>query len=726
MEDPAPKRRRTSPRNSVPVPSDEAPTTQQPNQTTPEDTPAPESSGDTSTKRPSYASPTKASLQRHNPEVLQRRESLSLALRSQSESHDNNPLRSPARRPGIAKSPERPNPRPLPPPAPEDDEVILNPFRGRGLHRSPVPGVLPKVIVPEPDLPPTPEHPDLVVSTPPSGIHNTPSKRPRRSKALAETLRSSSPTKRAPVMSAKTAQLLVPGKPSEKLAPIPTTTEIPAEAQEPTTAELRGLQPPDPDADKKRLRDSLLAEIAELERDLAVASKENERLRQAYVSKLKPSAPPNAIEILDLLRRRALPPKEQKDPDPSIAATSWLSSALHPIAFLPFSKPPSTGDDLPSLFSTVDDEKAEKPPISHHPLPMSADEALPYLQVFTPLTFTSAIFPLPPTESEPEPSLVSSAAAAAAAAAADQQPLLQRHYITATTPSKSFTARLELTVNTSNIFSITDLSVPLIHPPTAAAELAPLIERIIEQSKKGTSSSAMHNNVSVLCWAMGEWVRVAKERARVWCVLETELNAGKEAVRNMVEGWRERSRMRQKRRTRMGVGKGSKKRKAPRRDRDRERDGGDGGGRKRDEEGGSDENEQQEEEMEEEEEEEELDGKKVPEQELVPYMSRTSMDFDIPLLLGSGGGPGGAGDPGSAEKSSLRVQWKIEFDWTGEARSDIRVFVALPGKWHKCDERGQLAKIPALFDDLVQGGEEPLSAVRTVAALLAGEPQPQR
>ncbi|KAK1782411.1 hypothetical protein QBC45DRAFT_237970 [Copromyces sp. CBS 386.78] len=701
MEDPAPKRRRTSPRSSVPVPSDEAPeapTIQQPNQTTPEDTPVPESSNVTSAKRPSYASPTRASLQRHNPEVLQRRESISLALRSQSESRDDSPLRSPARRLGIARIPERPNPRPLPPPALEDEEVILNPFRGRGLKRSPVPGVLPKVIVPEPDLPPTPEHPDPVVSTPPSGIHNTPSKRPRRSKALAETLRSSSPTKRAPVvMPAKAAQL-VPGKPSKESAPI-STTELTSETQEPTTAELRGLQPPDPDADKKRLRDSLLAEMAELERDLAVASKENERLRQAHLSKQKPSTPPNAIEILDLLRRRVLPPKEQKDPDPSAAATSWLSSALHPIAFLPFSKPPSMGDDLPSLFpTTTDDEKAEKPPISHHPLPMTADEALPYLQVFTPLTFTSAIFPLLPTSSDSSDSEPTTSTSPSAG----QQPLLQRHHITATTPSKSFTARLEITINTST-YAITNLSVPLFHPPTAAAELAPLIERIVKQPKE-EASSAMHNNVSVLCWAMGEWVRVAKERAGTWCVLERELGEGKEGVMTMVQGWRERSKMRQKRR-RMG-----KRKKVPLRD-----------------DGGDDEDEQVGEDEEEAEEDEEQDGKKIPELELVPYMSRTSVDYDIPLLLGAGlGGPGGGGGLGSEEKSSLRVQWKIEFDWTGEARSDIRVFVALPGKWHKCDERGQLAQIPSLFDELIQGGEEPLSAVRTVAALLAGEPQPQR
>ena len=40
---------------------------------------------------------------------------------------------------------------------------------------------------------------------------------------------------------------------------------------------------------------------------------------------------------------------------------------------------------------------------------------------------------------------------------------------------------------------------------------------------------------------------------------------------------------------------------------------------------------------------------------------------------------------------------------------------------HKCDDRGRLSGIPALFDELIHGGEEPLLAVRTVASLLAGE-----
>ena len=40
---------------------------------------------------------------------------------------------------------------------------------------------------------------------------------------------------------------------------------------------------------------------------------------------------------------------------------------------------------------------------------------------------------------------------------------------------------------------------------------------------------------------------------------------------------------------------------------------------------------------------------------------------------------------------------------------------------HKHDERGQLSGIPKLFDELIQGGEEPLAAMRTVVSLLSGE-----
>jgi hypothetical protein len=40
---------------------------------------------------------------------------------------------------------------------------------------------------------------------------------------------------------------------------------------------------------------------------------------------------------------------------------------------------------------------------------------------------------------------------------------------------------------------------------------------------------------------------------------------------------------------------------------------------------------------------------------------------------------------------------------------------------HQHDQRGRLAGLPKLFDELIRAGEEPLDAVRTMVCLLAGE-----
>ncbi|KAK3332286.1 hypothetical protein B0T19DRAFT_398066 [Cercophora scortea] len=676
METSLPKRRKVSPQAAVPLPG--------PNDTT---TPrvSPPRPLSAAGRRPSFASPTRASLQRYNPDILRRRsssprkpgpeqdavppasrptsadsnQSLSRALAAhldqQSKAGDSNardsqpPLPIPATRPGPSQQQKqqtaKPSPRPLPPPGPDDDdEEILNPFGGRVLRRSPRIGVP----SPEPELPPTPEHGDPVVSTPPSGIHNTPSKHPRRSRALAERLKSSSPLKQPPLRP----------PPTKSQPPRPGSERLASQLNEPnappplTTAELRGLQPPDPDAEKKKTRDSLLAEIAALERDLDLASTENERIRQARLAKREPSPPTASTkdDILDLLRRRVLPPEKDTDanPDPS---TAWLRSLLNPIAFLPFSKPTAT-PPTPDPPQAKDDQP---PPISHHPIAMTADEALPYLQVFTPLTFTSHISTLP---RQPD----------------SQTPLLQRHSITATStsPRGLFAARLEMTVNTKTM-AVTDVAVPRLDP-AAVSELGPFVEQIAASTKDG----ALANNISVLGWAMGEWLRVATQRAKVWCVLERELMGGKAALEGMVA--RSRTRRRRSQRQRLK----------------RRREGDDAEGDDDDQE------------------EEDGVGGKFETAQLLPFMGRTSMDFEIPVL-----GSSAAGD--EMEGSTLRVQWRIEFDWTGEARSNIGVLVGVPGKWHKCDERGQLSGIPKMFDELIQGGDEPLTAVRTVVSLLAGE-----
>jgi len=701
METSAPKRRRTSPRTSIPVhPKPPA------ESTTPQDEPPQPASA---AIRPSFASPTKASLERHNPDILRRRSSPPKRSQRDRESvprpasrghHDpvqksaaqpegsaeatldglsqedisgvaqrrsESVLKSPAKRLGLRRS-LNPQPRPLPPPAPDDEEEMLNPFARKGLRRTPPPGVeTTEPVVPEPELPPTPEQPDPVVSTPPSGIHNTPSRLPRRNRALAEKIKSSSPLKNPPVVSSPGRDdppppFRLPTKPTKDNKT--TKTGRPGPSQGLSAAEIRGIQPAGPDAEKRKLRDALLAEVAELEHDLDVAARELERLNKTRFSNTRSSPPRNKQDILGLLRRHTLPQDKEPVAAPS---TSWLHSALDPIAFLPFGKvttKPAT------LFPSKDSKAEQEAPVSHHPLPMSAEEALPYLQVFTPLTFTTHITTTP----NPDDS---------------NGPLHQKHSISATStvPRGLFSARFDMTVNTRTM-AVVDLSVSRLDP-SAAAELQPFIDRI--SAKTQPLNSGLYNNVNIMGWAMGEWLRLATQRASAWCVLERELGSGRSALEGLVGRIKQRKK---KKRRRRGVD-----------DEDDDEDSHVAG---------------------------KEDSGKRDTADLLPFMGRTSMEFEIPLLVG--------GDSDDEDSTSvLRVQWRISFDWTGEGRAGVGVLVGVPGKCklpqprprtfhsclltapgHKCDEKGRLSDIPRLFDDLIRAGEEPLAAVRTVACLLAG------
>lgn len=537
------------------------------------------------------------------------------------------PLRSPPRRPAVPLPTVRPVPRPLPPPGPEDEEEPPNAAIPKGLRSL---GVIPEIPVPEPELPPTPEHPDPVVSTPPSGIHNTPSRRAKRSKALAEKIKSSSPLKQPPLRPDERAvdgpvPIDFGGAASKKGQVTTAGGEQYLKEAEPTTAELRGLRPRDPDREKKRRRDALLAEVRALERDLAVVQKENERIRQARLARREPSPPLNGKEVLQVLRRHALSADAKKDEKEDDPIAGLLASALNPIAFLPFSKAGPVPDVLKPPAAKKDKKEGGNLP-SHEPLPMTAEEALPYLQVFTPLTFTSQVSPLP--QDDPD------------------KPILQVHTITATStsPRGLFTARIHMTVDTESM-AIVELDVPRLEP-AAEGELRPFIERITGKGKEENGQekekevlkrgSGLYNNISVLTWAMGEWLRLAIKRARVWRTLEREVSGENqnEGVRKLVLWMRSR-----------------KKRK-------RRRKGGEDAGKEVDDQDG-----EGDEMMEEE------SSSNLRAADLLPFLGRRSMDFQIPAL-----------DDPAQEMSALRVSWRIRFDWTGEARSEIGVAVGVPGK----------------------------------------------
>jgi hypothetical protein len=285
-------------------------------------------------------------------------------------------------------------------------------------------------------------------------------------------------------------------------------------------------------------------------------------------------------------------------PEPSTRLAQ--TAALNPIAFLPFSKPSSALDHMFS--DELEDEEDEKM-TTHAPIMLGAAESLPYLQVFTPLVLQSTSVLVPGVEGEPR---------------------LQLHRVTATAAAGAglFSARIELSVDTRT-HAVQQLRVPRVQPAAAAGELDPLIRRIVADSP----NTALTNNVAVLGWAMGEWVRLAVRRAKVWRRLETELG-NDDAVRECAE------------RARAGNAKPQKRK------------------RRRPAAGGVDEDAD---------EDDSLDNEATDTAELLPYMSRMSMDFRVPSSA-------------SGDVSTLRVQWRINFDDTGEGSSAITVLVGVPGK----------------------------------------------
>ncbi|KAI1446049.1 hypothetical protein F5Y02DRAFT_408074 [Annulohypoxylon stygium] len=643
--DSAPKRRKTSPTTSVPVgDSDAPPTLNSPARRPPRQ------------RRPSFASPTKASLARSNPDILERRSASRApetgndtgAAIGEAQSTPANQTWSPIRRATGAmaskprRTPNKQSSQPIPQPSAGGAD-IMNPFKGRALRRSPPLGA--------PELPPTPTQKGISdpasINTSPTGIHNTPTKRPRRSKALAERLKSS-PLKQPPLFPpGPTKESMREESPSRTAVKLRGLREQPQRSKKRKSHSARNVEEPDPLAEKKTLRDSLLAEVAHLKSDLELATRENNRLHQLQTRRdnTAPKGPEDKDGLLDLLRRHVLPPEKEVPPDPT---QDWLEAALNPISFLPFSK---LNTSLPDLFAPQEsaEKEPDKPPPSHHPISMTADEELPYLQVFTPLTFSSTVSIVP----RDDPSSQGS-----------QGPLTQKHVISvSSTPPGLFAAKVEMTVNTKSL-SIFELSVPRLEP-SAVSELGPFIEKIVQ----GGGTSALTRNCSIITWAMSEWLRVAIKRARFWCAIERDL-ASSEGLAKCAAEMRTDTRKR-------GPG-----RPAATDGSDDEDEDGQGPGSKK---------------------------AQFTKADLLPQLGRTSLDMEL------------SAPDGTEEVPSIRIQWRIEFDWTGEAQSKMELLLGVPAKWHGHDKRGSLTSIPGMFDKLVQENKDPMEALRTVVALLVGE-----
>ncbi|WZH49322.1 hypothetical protein QYS62_010521 [Fusarium acuminatum] len=412
-------------------------------------------------------------------------------------------------------------------------------------------------------------------------------------------------------------------KPRKNFNPVATTFK----ETKPSEVDVSGPRQPrafDPDADKKREREKVQKEIEALQKDLEIARKENERIRLMQQSG-RVLAPSNQDEVIDLIQRHLLSPGAESS---QTASQQLLQTALNPAALLPFGKPIIQAPPKP-----VEEKHNEIK--SHHPVTLTAEEELPYLELFTPFSIFSNISVLPETAGEP---------------------LRQLHSITFRSREIPgiFTAKMNMTVNATEL-TVLDLDVTALEP-ASKPELGPFVQKICT----GDCNRSMQRNVGILSWAMGEWLRIAVERAGFWCQLEQSLGS-KDGVLDAAIQMRTRKSRRRK-------------------------------------DAGEDDDEDEPRQLE-----------SVTKKDLIRYLGRQHFDISIPN--------------NNTEESgaTIRLEWKTGFDWTGEALNKLSVLVGAPGKWHQTDERGSLGKIPHLFNELVHGQGETESAVRTIVALIAGE-----
>jgi hypothetical protein len=358
MEESASKRRRISPRLSAAASSRDA-------------TPEAREQPNPRPRRPSFASPTKASLARHNPGVLERRRSSSPAKQPTArpsvniDSSQPTPVASAASPPtgnsaqtgddaarqnfeaitdsgrsarnargGMAAKPRRssikPTPRPLPPPGDDEDDVLhfsQRLQRTQPLIFSPDMGIaLPQNQ--EPDLPPV--TPDVVSSTPPRGIHSSPSRWREKNRQ-----KKTSPLKPAPERPEKAG----PSKTLTSRGP-KRLSEMAAQSKnkpgtDPSTSAARNVPEHDPNAAKKNERDALLEDIAQMKSALESIEAENERIR--FMQKSGRVLTLNDADVVsDLVQQYLMSQAPQARDRPS---QQLLKLALNPKSLLPFGKP---------------------------------------------------------------------------------------------------------------------------------------------------------------------------------------------------------------------------------------------------------------------------------------------------------------------------------------------------------------------------------------------------
>lgn len=401
---------------------------------------------------------------------------------------------------------------------------------------------------------------------------------------------------------------------------------------------MRNLPAFDPLSDKKRRRDGLQEELEKLRRDLGRAERENERIRVMQASGRTVTLG-DEDATLDLIRRYLMSDEEATQP---VESQVLAKAALDPLALLPFA-----GRPTPIVLNRDDGDEATVR--SHHPVSMSAEEELPFLQLFSPFNISAHLSMLP----------------------SEGDGRHQQHTINLTSRHVPglFHARIEVVTDPMKL-RVLSLKVPAIDP-AARPELEPFVQKVCA----GKCNRSMQANCGIITWAMAEWLRVAEHRALFWSQLQRELGS------------------------KTSLAAVARKARSRKHKRGRDEDGSTTGS-----------------------------GSTITTAELFTLIGRQTLDIEVPS------GEGGRG-------AALRLSWKIDFDWTGEAQSKVSALTSLPGKCkntprplgflsfkrvdsrtgHKADSKQVMGKLPSLFQSLVENGDEPTVAARKLVSLLVAE-----
>lgn len=274
----------------------------------------------------------------------------------------------------------------------------------------------------------------------------------------------SSPSKRPPRVKdhAKGSQL----KPKQAAPRIRTSTPVEASPADERVIlpEKQRRETPDPEIEQKiRERAKLQREVEKLEREVEWYSRLVEKCRHEVAP--GSIAPSERKVLINYISKVSQTPEDEDEQ--SMPTSNLLCS------FLPFSvhlvRPPRV------------EKMNEKPIPSHRPLEL--DDPLPYLQMFTPFSFTSEV--TLPTDADVDPAIAL---------------IQQKHTIGIVGPAKLLIASLEATVDTLS-HQVVKLELPKLSL-WAERELGTFALR-----------KAQEKDLSTVCWAIGSYWEIAKKRA---------------------------------------------------------------------------------------------------------------------------------------------------------------------------------------------------------------------